>query len=403
MKAHRFLLLVTVLLYISFGLLTSVLGVIIDRFQADYKVSLAIAALLPFAFYISYGLSSIPFGVAMDRTGAKRILIYGTALMALGSYLCFLSNNYLVIILVVFLSGVGVTAVQVAGNPFIRVLDSPGRYTSNLTIIIGLGSLGYAFSPLMVPLVQANGLSWKAVYLFFGILNSLLLVLLIVLKFPSVGLTDEERITASGIMPLLRDRVILTYSLGIFLYVGAEVGVSSYIVTFMDKIHGVGSQQSFWVKGTLLNTAFPSKTALAVALFWLLQAAGRLVISPLMKYFGERRIFIFHSIGTIVALVAAILGDATTSLVAFVLVGYFTCASFTSVFSAAINSFDGKHGTISGIMSTAIAGGAFTGWLVGFTGQHVDMKWAMVINILAFTYVAALAVWGRGKLDIGRN
>jgi MFS transporter, FHS family, L-fucose permease len=399
-KKKTFLLGVTIMLYVSFGLLTSVIGVIIDKFQSDYNVSLTIAALLPFAFYLAYGITSIPFGMAMDKYGAKSILLLGTILMAAGSFLFFISNSYIIIILVIFLVGVGVTAIQIAGNPFIRELDSPKRYTANLTIIIGIGALGYAFSPLLVPLIQSNGFSWKTVYLLFGIINAILLVLLALSKFPDVRLNDEERINFSKIGTLLKNPVILTYGLGIFLYVGAEVGVSSYIITYMSKIHGITNSQSFWNEGSFMYSVFPSKTALVVALFWLFQAVGRLIISPMMKYLGERKIFIFHSLGTVLALIVAITGNATTALVAFALVGYFTCASFTSIFSASINSFKENHGTISGIMGTAIVGGAIVGWLVGFTGQHLNMRWGMAINILAFTYVFILAFWGKGKLDI---
>ena len=399
-KKNRLLLFVTVLLYISFGLLTSVIGVIIDRFQVDYNVSLTVAALLPFAFFLSYGLTSIPFGIAMDKYGAKSILLLGTILMMVGSFLCYLSNNYIVIILVIFLVGVGVTAIQVAGNPFIRDLDTPAKYTANLTIIIGIGSLGYAFSPLLVPMIQTNGFSWKSVYLLFGIINAIILVLLVLSKFPDIKLIDDEKINFPKINALLKSPIIITYSLGIFLYVGAEVGVSSYIITYMSKIHGVSNSQSFWGEGSFMYSAFPSKTALVVAFFWLFQAFGRLIISPMMKFVSEKKIFVFHSLGTVIALIVAIMGNMNTALIAFALVGYFTCASFTSIFSAAINSFKENHGTISGILGTAIVGGAIVGWLVGFTGQFSTMKWGMLINVLAFTYVFALAIWGKGKLDI---
>ena len=401
---YRFLFFVTVLLYVSFGLLTSVIGVIIDRFQVDYHVSLTIAALLPFAFFLAYGLTSVPFGIAMDKYGAKTILLTGTILMTLGSLLCYLSNNYIIIILVIFLVGVGVTAIQVAGNPFIRELDVPSKYTANLTIVIGIGSLGYAFSPLLVPLMQSNGFSWKSVYLLFAIINAIILVILFLSKFPEIKLVEEEKINASKIAALLKSPIILTYSLGIFLYVGAEVGVSSYIITYMNKIHGLTNTQSFWNEGSFMYSVFPSKTALVVALFWLFQAIGRLIISPMMKYVSERKLFIIHSMGTIIALLVAIItNNETVALIMFALVGYFTCASFTSVFSAAINSFKENHGTISGILGTAIVGGAFVGWMVGYTGEHLNMKWGMMLNVLAFLYVFALSVWGKGKLDVKEN
>lgn len=397
---NKYLLIITILMYVAFGLVTSVIGVIIDKFQSEYNLPLQIAALLPFAFYLSYGIFSIPFGIAMDRVGARTVLLLGMALMTIGSFLFYASNNYIIVILMIFTIGIGVTAIQTAGNPFIRELDSPSRYTANLTTIIGIGALGYAFSPLLVPLVQSNGFSWNSVYLLFGIINAILFVLLFFAKFPKVHIWEEEKIQLSQVAILLKNPLILIYSLGIFLYVGAEVGTSSYILIFMDKIHGVENSDSFWKMGTIWNSAFPSKAALVVALFWLFQALGRLFISPMMKHIGEKKIFIFHSFGTIVFLIIAILGNTNISLIAFAIVGYFTCASFTSIFSAAVNSFESNHGTISGILGTAIVGGAFIGWLVGAVGSFLNMQWAMVVNLIAFSYVFALSIWGKGKLDI---
>ena len=399
-KTHWYLITITVLMYVSFGLLTSVIGVIIDRFQMQYDVSLKIAALLPFAFYLSYGLLSIPFGLAMDRIGARFVLLFGMILMTLGSFLFYFSNNYLIVIFMIFLTGAGVTAIQTAGNPFIRELDAPKRYTANLTIIIGIGALGYAISPILLPLIESAGLSWNTVYLVFGIINSILLFLLIIAKFPEISISVEERIQSSVIRKLLRNPLIITYALGIFLYVGAEVGTSSYIITFMGKIHGVGPNESLWEKGTFFASVFPSISALVVAAFWLFQAIGRLIIGPMMKFIKPRKIFIIHSLLTCITLIITIYIPKEAAFIGFALVGYFTCASFTSIFSAAIQSFDENHGAISGILCTAIVGGAFLGFLVGFIGDLINIQVAMLINVLAFFYVFVLAIWGKGKLNI---
>jgi fucose permease len=119
-----------------------------------------------------------------------------------------------------------------------------------------------------------------------------------------------------------------------------------------------------------------------------------------MKYFKPRSIFIFHSAGTCVALIVAIISPAKVALVAFALTGYFTCASFTSIFSATIQSFDKYHGAISGILCTAIVGGAVIGFLVGSVGNTFGMQIAMIVNLAAFLYVFAISVWGKGRLNI---
>jgi len=398
-ETRWYLLIITVLIYIAFGLVTSVIGVIIDKFQTQYHVSLQIAALLPFAFYLSYGLLSIPFGLAMDRISPRFVLLLGMVMMTAGSFLFYLSNDYRMVILMIFLIGAGVTAIQTAGNPFIRELDGPERYTANLTIIIGIGAYGYAASPLIVPLMEAWGMSWNVVYLFFGILNAILLVLLFFAKFPPIILEEEEKIQSSVLVRLLKEPIILTYALGIFLYVGAEVGTSSYVLLFMSKVHGVGPRESLWQPGSFLYAVFPSVSALAVALFWFLQATGRLVIGPMMKRVSPKKIFVFHSLGTVLVLLVAIFSSKYVALISFAVVGYFTAASFTSIFSAAIQSFDADHGAISGILCTAIVGGAVIGYLIGFFADVLNIRAAMFLNVLAFGYVFALAAWGKGKLE----
>jgi MFS transporter, FHS family, L-fucose permease len=400
LKNRSFLLIITIAIYVAFGLVTSVIGVIIDKFQTQYNVSLQVAALLPFAFYISYGLFSVPFGVQMDRIGAKTVMVAGMILMTLGCFFLYLSNNYILVIAMIFLAGIGVTAIQTAGNPFIRELDKPESYTANLTIIIGIGALGYAFSPLLVPFIESKGLPWGVVYLIFSIISLVLLLLLVSARIPRVTLLEEEKISVSAIGALLKEPVIITYTLAIFFYVGAEVGTSSYIVVFMDKVHGYGTSVSLWDKGTFMNLAFPSASALVVGLFWFFQAIGRLITGQLMKVLRPRTIFITHSAGACLAILIAIYAPARIALFAFVLTGYFTCTSFTSIFSAAIQSFDKYHGAISGILCTAVAGGAIIGFLIGAVGNSVGMRAAMMVNFIAFLYVFAISVWGKGKLNL---
>jgi FHS family L-fucose permease-like MFS transporter len=395
----KVLLTIMMLIYIAFGLVTSVIGVIIDKFQLEYNVSLQIAAFLPFAFYIAYGLFSIPFGLQMDKISAKSVLFTGLILLTAGCLILFSSNNYKVIIAMIFLIGIGVTALQTAGNPFIRELDTPAKYSANLTIIIGIGGLGYAFSPLIVPVIQGAHFSWNLVYLIFGIFSLILLLLLTLIKFPGVNVTEEEKIQTSTIPSLLKNKIIITYTLGIFLYVGGEVGTSSYIVLFLSKIHKIAADYSLWNKDSFWYLIFPSLSALIVGLFWLFQAFGRLIMGWLMKYFRPKTIFVTHSAGTCIALLFAVFGSKQESLIAFVLVGYFTSVSFTSIFSGAIQSFNKYQGTISGILCTAIAGGALLGYLVGFIGGSINLKAGMMLNFAAFFYVFILAVFGRGNVN----
>ncbi len=394
-KRNALLLSLVCLAYVAFGLVTAVIGVVISRFQQTYSLPLWVAGFLTFAFYLAYGLCSIPFGVMMDRKGGRPVILAGMVLMTAGCFLFYFRVSWWLMILMVFLIGVGVTAIQTAGNPIIRDLDEPSRYARNLTVIIGIGALGYAISPVMVPLFEMKGLSWQSVYLMFGIINLALCIALALVRFPASRLIEEEKVRPETIGSLLRNRVVAAYTIGIFLYVGAEVGVSSYIVSYMQKVHGMGLQDAMWAGSPFWYAAFPSASALALALFWALQALGRIVIGPLMDVVSPKRIFVVCSGLCCASLVAAMLGSTNVALISFVLCGLFTCASFTLIFSGAIEHFETNHGTISGILCTAIIGGAVLGWLVGVVGDAWGMKAGMSLNLIALIYVFGLAIFSQ--------
>ncbi len=399
-KRNRLLLWLVCLAYIAFGLVTAVIGVVISRFQETYNVPLWIAASLPFAFYLAYGIGSIPFGLMMDRKGGRPVILLGMFLMTLGCFLFYLSASWWLTVAMVFLIGIGVTAIQTAGNPIIRDLDIPARYSSNLTVIIGIGALGYAISPVMVPYFELKGFSWQTVYLIFGCINLALLLLLAAVRFPPARTTEAERVRLETIAELLKNPVVATYTLGIFLYVGGEVGVSSYIVSYMEKIHRLGLQDSMWPNDSFWYSAVPSASALAVAMFWALQAIGRLIIGPLMNVVRPKTIFVCCSALCVASLIMALLAASHAALVCFALTGLFTCASFTLIFSGVIQTFDSNHGTISGILCTAIIGGAIVGGLVGVIGDAWGMRAGMMVNVASFLYVFLLALRGRGRLDV---
>ena len=134
--------------------------------------------------------------------------------------------------------------------------------------------------------------------------------------------------------------------------------------------------------------------------FWALQAIGRIIIGPMMKAVKPRIMFIVCSGLCVASFLVALLASSRVSLVSFTLTGLFTCASFTLIFSGAIQSFEANHGTISGILCTAIIGGAVVGGLVGAVGEAWGMRAGMAINLLALLYVFLLAVWGKGKLSV---
>jgi fucose permease len=386
------------LCYFTFGMITNVLGVIIPEVIKQYHLSMFSAGFLAFCFFLAYGVASIPTGLLMDRFGAKPLMLVGSGLMGLGCLVVACAPSYLLMLTMIFGVGLGVTVLQTAGNPLIQYLDRPQAYHRNLTLTIGFCGIGAFLGPFILSAVRGLGYNWQKLYLFFALLSLALLLLLAISSFPAVENTGDG-FKAGQLWKLLRTPLLFFYALGVFLYVGSEVGTASWIMKFFERVHGLGSEAPHVFGGSLFSRLCPTLPALVVALFWGAQGVGRLLSGGVLNRFGSRRILRIYSFLVVASLLVANFGTKNVTAVAFVACGFFTSVLITLVISGAISSFDDNHGTISGLLCTAIVGGAFLPLLVGWVGDKFGMHAAMLVPTLGFAYVLGLATFGRAKYD----
>jgi len=387
------------LAYFTFGMITNVLGVVIPEVIKDYHLSLFAAGILAFAFYLAYGLCSIPAGLLMDRLGARPMILFGVLLMAVGSLVVSQARNYPLMVAMIFAVGVGVTVLQTAGNPLIQHLDRVENYHRNLTLTIGFCGIGAFVGPFVLAFFTGTGQPWQSLYLFFAALSLFLLALLGLAKFPARPADSVERIRLDQFGRLLLNPIVLFYSLGIFFYVGAEVGTASWIVKFFERVHGLTAEVADAQATNLLRKVLPTLPALVVALFWGLQGMGRLVSGAVLNRFGSRRILRLYSFLALASLLVATFGPRNATTLGFAACGFFTSVLFTLIFSGTISSFTENHGAISGLLCTAAVGGAVVPPLVGLVGDHLGMQAAMLVPTGCFAYVFGLAMLGRAKFD----
>ena len=386
------------LAYFTFGMITNVLGVVIPEVIKEYHLSLFAAGILAFAFFLAYGLCSIPTGLLMDRLGARPMVLVGVLLMALGCLVVAWARTYPVMVAMIFTVGVGVTVLQTAGNPLIQHLDRVENYHRNLTLTIGFCGIGAFLGPFILAFFTGTGRPWQTLYLFFAALSLVLLGLLRASRFPEPAAARAGQESVSH-WKLLLNPIVLFYSLGLFCYVGAEVGTASWIVKFFERVHGLSAEVSPAQAASLFRKVLPTLPALIVALFWGLQGTGRLVSGAVLNRFGSRRILRLYSFLALASLLVATFGSQTITAVGFAACGFFTSVLFTLIFSGTINSFTENHGAISGLLCTACVGGAVVPPLVGLVGDHFGMAAAMMVPALCFAYVFGLAMLGRAKYE----
>ena len=370
------------LVFFVISLLTNILGPLIPEFIESFQLSLGLAGFLPFSFFVAYAVMSIPAGMFLERYREKPVLVSAFAIAFVGSLAFALFPYYRVGLASVFLIGMGMATLQVAINPLLRVAGGEQNFAFNgvlSQLVFGLASF---ISPLVYSyFVGTAGLPWYSLYWLFAGVTLVMIAVIAATPLPRVELKADER--SGGLATysaLVRHPHVLLYFGGIFCYVAMEQGVSNWISQFLSSYHG-----------------FDPRTtgASAVSYFWGLMTAGCVLGLVLLKLLDSRKVLIAAAATAILMLTVALFGPARVSLIAFPLIGFCIAVMWSVIFSLALNSVAEHHGSLSGILCTAVVGGAVGPLLVGWQGDRIGLRTAMLILYLPLAYILSIGFWAR--------
>jgi fucose permease len=208
-----------------------------------------------------------------------------------------------------------------------------------------------------------------------------MVIWLLLSRFPPVKQTDDERAGSWDMyLSLARKRVVWLYFIAMFAYIGCEQGTADWISKFLYTYHRFDPQTT---------------GANAVSWFWGLLTAGCVVGMALLKFFDSRKVLIGGAVGSLCCLTAALFGPAKVSVIAFPGIGLFTSVLWPVVVSLALNSVDEHHGSFSGILSTALMGGAIIPVVIGRIGDYAGLRSGMTFLYLTFGFVLSVGFWAR--------
>jgi fucose permease len=208
-----------------------------------------------------------------------------------------------------------------------------------------------------------------------------MLLVVALARLPEVVLQEDERAGAVvTYRELIRRPVVWLFFLGIFVYVGTEQGVATWISKFLETYHGY-------------EPVAEGKTA--VSLFWGLMTAGCFLGLVLLKLFDSRRVLVGFAAAAMLALALALFGPAQVSLWAFPTIGFCISVMWPIIFSLALNSVDRHHGAFSGILVTGIVGGALLPPVVGALGDLLGLRYGMMVLFLTLGYILSIGLWAK--------
>jgi MFS transporter, FHS family, L-fucose permease len=172
--------------------------------------------------------------------------------------------------------------------------------------------------------------------------------------------------------------VVWLYFLGLFAYVGCEQGTADWISSFLYRYHGIDPH---------------TQGAQAVSWFWGLLTLGCVIGMVLLKIFDSRRILIGAAACALLCLSAALFGPTSVSVIAFPTIGLFTSVMWPIVISLALNSVAEYHGSFSGILSTAIIGGAIVPLIIGRIGDYAGLRAGACFLYFTFGFIFSIGFW----------
>ncbi|MFQ5788204.1 MAG: MFS transporter, partial [Thermodesulfobacteriota bacterium] len=173
---------------------------------------------------------------------------------------------------------------------------------------------------------------------------------------------------------------VVLFFLGIFTYVGLEQGVANWISEFLHKYHGYNPQTT---------------GAKTVAWFWGLMTIGGVAGIVFLKLLDSKIVLVIFTIAAIMSLTAALFMSGPVALIAFPLVGFFSSVMYPVIFSLALNSVEEHHGSFSGILVTAIIGGAVVPLIVGGLGDLFGLRNGMLFLYLTMGFILSIGFWAK--------
>jgi len=390
------------LIFFVISFLTNILGPIIPDIIHSFNLSLAMVAFLPFAFFVAYGVMSIPSGIMVEKYKEKKVMVAAFVVATLGALLFSLFPYYSVALISLFLIGCGMAMLQVAINPLLRVAGGEEHFAFNSVmaqLVFGAASFlsPYVYTYLVTNLkstaqpktgviallsgIVPQSLPWVSLYWLFSIIALIMVIVVAISKFPEVIRNEDEKAGAWAThVSLFKEKTVILYFLGIFCYEGLEQGVANWISQFLYTYHGYSPE--------LVG-------ANIVSWFWGLLTAGCLLGLVLLKIFDSRKILIAFVIASMVCLAVALFSPGWVALIAFPMVGFCASVMWSIIFSLALNSVDKHHGSFSGILCTAIIGGAIWPVLIGGVGDLFGLRQGMLLIFIALSYLLSIGIWAK--------
>ncbi|QIR14699.1 sugar MFS transporter [Shewanella aestuarii] len=394
--SYRFALVSLTSLFFMWGFITCLNDILIPHLKSVFSLSYTEAMLIQFCFFGAYFLVSLPAGSLVKKLGYQKGIVTGLSIASLGCLLFYPAADYAVYGLflgALFVLASGITILQVAANPYVNALGSAETASSRLNLTQAFNALGTTVAPFFGAVLilsvasgataelthaQAEAAVVKMPYLLLAGMLALLALIFSKLSLPKIVEHSEPadvngKVSHKGKTSATQSVHLVLGAVGIFVYVGAEVSIGSFLVNFLGEEHIVGLQEA--------------DAAKYITYYWGGAMVGRFIGSAIMQKVSAGTVLAFNAFMAAVLVMVAMNTAGAIAMWSILAVGLFNSIMFPTIFSLALRDLGPHTSQGSGILCLAIVGGAILPLLQGVLADSMGLQPSFILAVVCYAFI----------------
>jgi FHS family L-fucose permease-like MFS transporter len=369
-------------LFFIWGAIVSLNDVLIPHLKSLFDMNYAEAMLVQFCYFMAYFIMAVPASRVIGKIGYKKGIVLGLTVVGIGC-LIFLPAaklfSYEVFLFGLFVMATGNVFLQVVGNPYILILGPQETASSRLNFAQGVNSFATTIAPLVGAYLilgdhkntteQASSI--QGPYIGLAIFVFLIAGIFALIKLPTIKSQKRRKVTGN----VFNYRQLRFGVIALMLYVGAEVTIGSFIVSYLGlpEIAGMPEQMA----------------AKYIPLYWAGLMIGRFIGSAILQKTSAQKVLVWAAILAILFLAVTILTTGYISMWAMLLTGLFNSIMWSNIFTLAINGLGDLTIKASGILVMAPVGGAILPLLQGLLADmdFVGLQYSYLLPLICYGFI----------------
>lgn len=391
-------------LFFMWGFITVINNTLLPHLRSVFDLDYTQTTLIESVWFIAYGVASMPSAFLIERVGYKKAIIIGLSIMAVGALGMVPAAripSYEVTLIALFVVACGIALLQVAANPYVAVIGPSESSESRLTLVQAFNSMGTFFAPYFggylilsrtvsgttlegthVTLEQrmADAQATQLPYILVAVVLVVIAFVIARAKLPTLG-EETRRANAEERkhLSLWKHRNLVFGVPAIFIYLIAEIGVANLFINFVSQ-------------PSIANVTHAT-AANYLVLLWGGMMVGRFAGAFMMRRVPADRVLAAFAFAAFVVMIAAATLHGPIAMWALILVGLCHSIMFPTIFALGIKGLGPLTEEGSGLLITAIAGGALVvvqGWLA----DRYGLQNSFFLTAACELYVLWYAIWG---------